>query len=119
GPGDFQRDNLFANCSAALRELDWWMLPEKYRPAPITPFFHLNGTRIEGNGSDRKNETPFNLCYLFAESNQAGKPLQSFGAYTELIADCIALDIDSPASSASRSLISNILGGLNNKISPP
>ncbi|HQZ89221.1 MAG TPA: tubulin-like doman-containing protein [Thermomicrobiales bacterium] len=119
GPGDFQRDNIYANCSAALREIDWWMLPEKYRPASIAPFFYLNGTPIAGNGSDHKNETPFDLCYLFAESNQAGKPLPSFGAYTELIADCIALDVDSPAASASHSLISNILGGLNNKISPP
>lgn len=119
GPGEFQRDNIYANCSAALREIDWWMLPAKYRPAPIEPFFFLNGTRIAGDGSDHKNETPFDLCYLFAESNQAGKPLPSFGAYTELIADCIALDVDSPAASASHSLISNIIGGLNNKVSPP
>jgi len=119
GPGAAGRENIYANCSAALREIDWWMLPEQYRPADISPFFVLNETPIRSDGSDLKNATPFDLCYLFSETNRAGQPLSSFADYSTLIADCIALDIDSPAAGAAQALIANILGPLNAKVSQP
>src|SRR5690606_493902 len=62
---------------------------------------------------------PFDFCYLFTERNRGGAPLGSFKEYTEFIADCVALDINSPAGEAISSLNSNIYGQTLQKVAPP
>lgn len=113
GPGKFMRDNLYANCGAGLRELEWWLTPAEFRPpATIEPFFEVGGDAIPST------LTPFDLTYLYMRQNWAGISMSDFNSYVSVVADCIAADIDSPAATDNQSLISNILGHLVTPVSP-
>ncbi|MBI4497985.1 MAG: hypothetical protein HY689_08820 [Chloroflexi bacterium] len=116
-PAKFLRQNVWANCAAALRELEWWLVSPSLRPRAITPFFHV------GTGAERDEITgddyPFDPCYLFTRSNRNGQALTQHRDYTQLIADCLALDINSPIADQGQGMLSNFLQYANVKVRPP
>lgn len=119
GPASDFRNTIWANCAAGLREFEWWLLPPNLRPQQISPFFEVGHDVIRGDGRDGKAGTPFNFCYLFTRKNRAGQSLGDFDTYTQLIADCIALDLYSPISNASQQSFSNDLQFLLPTTRPP
>jgi hypothetical protein len=119
GPARDFRQTIWANCSAGLREIEWWLLPPNLRPRQIRPFFQVGTEVIGGDGREGKASTPFNFCYLFTRKNRAGQALDDFETYTQLIADCIALDLYSPISNASQQSFSNDLQFLLPTTRPP
>ena len=119
GPGSAQQDMVYANCAAGLRELDWWMTPPNKRIATISPFFKAGLQEIPDRMTGGRRAEPFDLCYLFGAQNRLGKPLADYDSYIDLIADCVAGDLDSPASFGAQSLISNVLGAMDLAPSAP
>ena len=60
-------EEIYANGFAALKELDWWMMPEAWRKAKTMPFIKMpDGTEIKGDAP------PFDWCYLFSRYNTQG-----------------------------------------------
>lgn len=115
GPAKFQTENVWANCSAALRELEWWMTPPLARRQPVSPFFQVGRETIPGG---EQTSVPFDLCYLYTQTNRESKVLAHHTQYTELIADSLALDIGSGVSNEATGSLSNFIQQLT-PVYPP
>jgi hypothetical protein len=117
-PAKMLEQNVWANCSAALRELEWFLTPPDLRSASIEPFFAVAGSTIKADGRGQNSGTPFDLCYLFTRSNRNGRVFGSHADYTQLIADCLALDISSSVSDKNQALLSNLIQQANVAVRP-
>lgn len=117
-PSDMLRQSVRANCSAALRELEWFQTPPDLRVGQITPFFKLGAEAIVGDGTDGAL-LPFDLCFVYTRGNRNGLVLKDHADYTQLVADCLALDINSPVSDGSKSRLSNFIQAATVQVRPP
>lgn len=104
-----ERNNLYSNAYAAVRELDAFMmkadgtLPEEYKDLA------LYIPRVGSDELDDISGRPMDFCFLFDAQNLKGMTLKSFEQYKDHAANCIYGMAIAPTSKRSNSSEDNVI----------
>lgn len=108
-----ERDNLFSNGYAALKEISYFMY--KTDNQIKNDMVYINLPDDDGYGLVRHNDSPFDFCFLFGRLTMKKKVLGNLEAYKDAVFKCLYTQFIGSYSSKYFSIEDNMIIGNINK----